>query len=133
MSESVKIHDFFWISADSKIFKLFLKSQFPNLLTKEIFSSLREISGYFCLIFSWFVVINHAISCSDNFSNTKILDLDNRALLMVKLGFSVVAQMSVMIHFSTYGKSASCWALFRRCISSKNTMVFFLYWRFVCA
>ena len=53
----------------------------------------------------------------------KTRHLDMSALLMVKLGFSVVAQISVMIHFSTYGSNVSCCALFRRCISSKKTIV----------
>ncbi len=42
---------------------------------------------------------------------------------MVKLGFSVVAPISVMMPFSTKGSSVSCWDLFRRWISSRKTSV----------
>ena len=38
-------------------------------------------------------------------------------------GFSVVAPMSVIVPFSTYGRNASCCALLSRWISSANRMV----------
>jgi len=53
--------------------------------------------------------------------------------LIVKDGFSVVAQISVISQLSTNGKSESCCALFRRCISSKNNKVFFQYALFFSA
>jgi hypothetical protein len=53
---------------------------------------------------------------------TKVLHLDSNALLIEKLGFSVVAQISVIIPFSTKGSNVSCCVLFRLCISSKNTI-----------
>ena len=40
-----------------------------------------------------------------------------------KLGFSVVAAMSVTQPFSTAGSRASCWLLLKRCTSSMNSTV----------
>ena len=40
-----------------------------------------------------------------------------------KYGFSVVAPMSVIVPSSTCGRSASCWALLKRWISSMNRTV----------
>jgi len=64
---------------------------------------------------------------------TRTLQRDNKALLIVKLGFSVVAPIRIIVPSSTYGKRESCWALFQRWISSKKTIVFLLYCLFVCA
>lgn len=64
-----------------------------------------------------------AISSGVTGSNTNTFALDNSARTIVKLGFSVVAQTSVTIHFSTYGRSESCWALFHRWISSRKSTV----------
>ena len=52
---------------------------------------------------------------------------------MLKLGFSVVAPIKVMIHFSTNGNNVSCCALFRLCISSKNTIDAFAKLKFIFA
>ena len=47
------------------------------------------------------------------------------ALFTSKYGFSVVAPISMTVPSSTYGKSASCCALLKRCISSINKIVRF--------
>ena len=46
-----------------------------------------------------------------------------------KYGFSVVAPMSVTVPSSTWGSSASCWALLKRWISSRKRIVR-VPWRF---
>lgn len=51
----------------------------------------------------------------------------SKALFTVKLGFSVVAPIKVIIPFSTKGSRVSCWDLFRRWISSRKTSVDFPY------
>ena len=43
--------------------------------------------------------------------------------ITLKLGFSVVAAMSVTSRFSTAGNKTSCWALLKRCTSSTNSTV----------
>ena len=48
---------------------------------------------------------------------------DRSAELTSKYGFSVVAPMSVTVPSSTCGRSASCWALLKRWISSRNRIV----------
>lgn len=72
---------------------------------------------------SFFDLRNAAISDQDILSNTNVRDRESRALIIVKLGFSVVAPIRMMIHFSTKGSRASCWALFHRWISSRKTIV----------
>nr|MBR6099780.1 hypothetical protein [bacterium] len=48
------------------------------------------------------------------FSKTKRRQRLNNALLTVKLGFSVVAQINVIVPFSTKGNKVSCCDLFQR-------------------
>ena len=48
---------------------------------------------------------------------------ERSALITVKLGFSVVAPMSVTIHFSTHGNRTSCCDLVHLCISSRKRIV----------
>lgn len=54
-------------------------------------------------------------------------------MITVKLGFSVVAPMRVMIHFSTHGRSTSCCDLFQRWISSRKRIVCLPSLKFFCA
>ena len=56
--------------------------------------------------------------------NTNTLQRDRSAPFTSNEGFSVVAPISIMLPFSTYGKKASCCALLKRWISSTNRMVF---------
>jgi hypothetical protein len=51
------------------------------------------------------------------------LHRDRSAAFTAKLGFSVVAPMTVMVPFSTCGRNASCCDLLNRWISSTNTSV----------
>jgi hypothetical protein len=51
-------------------------------------------------------------------------------LFTVKLGFSVVAQINVIVPFSTKGNKVSCCDLFQRWISSKKTRVGVQYFKF---
>ena len=55
--------------------------------------------------------------------NTKVRERDRRAEFTSKLGFSVVAPISVTTPRSTCGRTASCCALLKRCISSINRIV----------
>lgn len=127
--------------ADSKVFNALRRSQFPSLLMRRICSSVREIFTLFLIVLRCFFIkilcflINSNISSSDNFSKTKTLHLLRSALLTVKLGFSVVAQIRMTVPFSTYGSKVSCWALFRRWISSRKMIVVFPYWKlsFACS
>ncbi len=48
---------------------------------------------------------------------------DSSGEITEKLGFSVVAAISVTQPFSTAGRSASCWLLLKRCTSSMNSTV----------
>src|SRR6056300_208067 len=50
-------------------------------------------------------------------------DLEMRGFITLKLGFSVVAAIRVIIPDSTAPRSESCWALENRCISSRNNTV----------
>ena len=54
---------------------------------------------------------------------------ERSAELTSKYGFSVVAPMSVTVPSSTCGSSASCWALLKRWISSRNSTLR-VPWRF---
>ena len=73
------------------------------------------------------------MSSGFNASKTITFARESKALLIVKLGFSVVAHISVINPLSTKGRRESCCALFRRCISSKNRRVFFQYALFFSA
>ncbi len=95
-----------------------------------MFSSEIVIPGAAFCILSLLVTMKERISCSVNFSNTNTLHLLSSALLIVKLGFSVVAHIKIIVHFSTKGSKTSCWALFRRWISSRKIMVCLPYWWF---
>jgi hypothetical protein len=55
-----------------------------------------------------FISKNCTISVSRSGSKTKTFARERRALLMVKLGFSVVAPIKVMSPLSTKGSRASC-------------------------
>ena len=48
---------------------------------------------------------------------------DSSAPMISNEGFSVVAPMNVSVPSSTCGKNASCWALLKRCTSSRNSTV----------
>jgi len=50
-------------------------------------------------------------------------DRESSGAITLKLGFSVVAAISVTRRFSTAGSSTSCWALLKRCTSSTNSTV----------
>ena len=93
--------------------------------------SLVYVTSLYCSeIFSLFFSINATISSLTRASRRNTRHRDKRALLMVKLGFSVVAPMRETIPFSTNGRSVSCWALFHRWISSRKTIVGLLFAKF---
>ena len=52
------------------------------------------------------------------------IDLEIKALFTSKYGFSVVAPIKITVPSSTYGRSASCWSLLKRWISSINKIHF---------
>lgn len=79
--------------------------------------------GYRSCIFSVFFWRNTITSSVRIGSRTYVLHRERSALMTVKLGFSVVAPMSVMIPFSTHGRSTSCCDLDQRCISSRKSIV----------
>ena len=62
-------------------------------------------------------------SCSRRSSRVKVRHLLSRADMTLKLGFSVVAAISVMVPDSTGPRKASCCVLLKRCSSSQKTMV----------
>jgi hypothetical protein len=67
--------------------------------------------------------ITPATSSTDSGRSTNTRTRDRSAPLISKLGFSVVAPMSVIVPASTCGRKASCCALLKRWISSANRMV----------
>ena len=110
--------------------RLFLRSQFQSFAMRRIADSGMMISGYALSILGIWAVMNLLISSDLIASKTKILHLERRALLILKLGFSVVAPIKVITPFSTNGNNVSCWALFQRWISSKKISVCFPYFWF---
>ena len=52
--------------------------------------------------------------------STNTWQRDRRGVMTSKEGFSVVAPISTMVPSSTAPRSASCWDLLKRCISSIN-------------
>lgn len=89
----------------------------------QIETSQKSIFGYLSCIQFIFFSRNFTISSSLIDSRIYVLQRDNRALITVKLGFSVVAPMSVMMPFSTHGRRTSCWDLDQRWISSRKSIV----------
>ena len=67
--------------------------------------------------------ITAAISSSESGSSSITAQRESRAALTSKYGFSVVAPISVISPLSTAGRSASCCALLKRWISSRNRIV----------
>ena len=111
----------------------FLRSQFAEDARVSRLSEGIWISGYRDQIFSFSKVKNLIISSGLIFSKTKRRQRLRSALFTVKLGFSVVAPMSVIVPFSTKGKRVSCCDLFRRWISSRKTSVALPYFWFSSA
>ncbi len=62
-------------------------------------------------------------SSSPNALRTNTRERESSAELTSNDGFSVVAPISVTVPSSTYGSTASCWALLKRWISSMNSTV----------
>jgi len=91
------------------------------------------IRGYLSCIFSLFFSRNTITSSGRIGSRTYVLHRERRALITVKLGFSVVAPMSVIIPFSTHGRSTSCCDLDQRCISSRKSIVCCPHLKLFCA
>lgn len=89
--------------------------------------------GYLPCIFSVFFLRNTITSSGFTGSRIYVLERDNRALITVKLGFSVVAPMRVIIPFSTHGRRTSCCDLDQRCISSRKRIVCLHSVKFLCA
>lgn len=114
------------ILASNKL-QAFLRSQFARLEIVFNISSFNFKFGYLLKIFSSLFLKKSKIFCSVKGSKTSTLQRESRALFIVKLGFSVVAPINVMSQLSTNGNNASCCALFRRWISSKNNIVFVQY------
>ncbi len=83
----------------------------------------HTIFGYRSAIFSIFFSRNSMISSSLIDSRIYVRHRERRALITVKLGFSVVAPMRVMIPFSTQGRRTSCWDLVHLWISSRKRIV----------
>ena len=61
-------------------------------------------------------------SCSSRGFSTNTSQRESRAAFTSKLGFSVVAPISVIIPCSTAPSRASCWLLLNRCISSMKSI-----------
>lgn len=79
--------------------------------------------GYLSCIWSLFFSRNATISASEIGSRIYVRHRERSAFMTVKLGFSVVAPMRVMIPFSTHGRRTSCCDFDQRCISSRNSIV----------
>lgn len=79
--------------------------------------------GYRSCIFSLFFSRNMMTSSGLTASSIYVLHRDNSALITVKLGFSVVAPIRVIMPFSTHGSRTSCCDLDQRCISSRKSIV----------
>ena len=62
-------------------------------------------------------------ACAPRASSGITRHRESRGAMTLKDGFSVVAPMSVTVPASTWGSSASCWALLRRWISSMKSSV----------
>ena len=97
--------------------------------------SARLSSGIFLLIPSFSVARFRIFRIADSsrFFRTITRDLEMRAGITSKLGFSVVAPIKVISPDSTWGRKASCWALLKRWISSTNRRVRILRFQFCLA
>ncbi len=62
-------------------------------------------------------------SASDNGTRATMTDRESSGAMTAKLGFSVVAATRITVRSSTPGSSASCCALLKRWISSRNNTV----------
>ncbi len=58
--------------------------------------------------------ITRSMAAGGKGSSTKTWHRDSRAALRLKLGFSVVAPIRVMVPRSMWGRKASCWARLNR-------------------
>ena len=67
---------------------------------------------------------SRSVTCSSVSGDSRTMTLrDISGAITEKLGFSVVAAMSVTQPFSTAGRRASCWLLLNRCTSSMKSTV----------
>ena len=112
------------IQAVSRRFSVLRRSHHPSLaISVYISESVNTIFGYRSPILVLFFSRKSTTSSGRMGSSMYVLHRDSRALMTVKLGFSVVAPMSVMIPFSTHGRRTSCCDLDQRCISSRKSIV----------
>ncbi len=93
----------------------------------------KSIFGYRSCILPIFFWRNSSTSSGFIDSRIYVRQRERSALMTVKLGFSVVAPMRVIIHFSTQGRSTSCWDLLHRWISSRKRIVCRHSLKFFCA
>lgn len=122
------------MQAVSRRFIVLRRSHPPRRAMRVIFSvSENSIFGYRSEIVDRFFMIKSTTSSVFIGSRTYVRERERRALMTVKLGFSVVAPMSVTIHFSTHGRRTSCCDLVQRWISSRKRIVCRHSEKFFCA
>lgn len=129
-----------WILRFTQDDETFSFSHFPSDSIAPSDFLFHSLSAFGKMIFgyrSWilWVFLRKNSSTSSGFIGSRIYvrQRERRALITVKLGFSVVAPMRVTIHFSTQGRRTSCWLLVQRWISSRNRMVCLPSLKFLCA
>ena len=112
-----------------------LRRSHPQSLAISVYVSIspKIIFGYRSSILVLFFSRKSTTSSGRMGSSMYVLHRDSRALITVKLGFSVVAPMRVMIPFSTHGRRTSCCDLDQRWISSRNNIVCCPEWKLFCA
>lgn len=111
------------MQAVSSRFRVLRRSPLPSLAMSLSIVLVNSIFGYLSWILTIFFSMNSMISISLIGSRTYVRQRERRALITVKLGFSVVAPMSVMIPFSTQGRRTSCCDFDQRWISSRKRIV----------
>ena len=133
MTSLVRTHSHWSMHAVSRRLRVFLRSPSQRWAMSSRLSEVNMIVGYRSCIFSLFLSMNFLISSGCIGSRIYVRQRERRALITVKLGFSVVAPIRVMIHFSTHGRRTSCWLFIHLWISSRKRIVCFHAEKFFCA
>lgn len=129
----VSCHSPWRIHAVSSKFNVLRRSPHQSLAIRVYSSDDISTFVYRSCIFSVFFSRNTITSSDCIGSRTYVLHRERSALMTVKLGFSVVAPISVIIPFSTHGRSTSCCDLDQRCISSRKSIVCCPHLKLFCA
>ena len=138
----VSSHSHWRIHAASRRFMVLRRSQPPrcasichgcHILPVVLSYAEMMTRGYLSCIWSLFFSRNTMISASEIGSRIYVRHRERSAFMTVKLGFSVVAPMRVMMPFSTHGRRTSCCDFDQRCISSRNSIVCRQSVKFFCA